>query len=69
VLRAKVSLFVDLWNKSRELAAQAAVVREHEQRRKAVAETIGAALTALRGSDGVRDVGRAIELLEQARME
>ena len=69
VLRAKVSVFVDLWNKSRELAAQAVVVREHEQRRREMADTIGAALTALRGTDGVRDVGRAIELLERARRD
>lgn len=71
VLRAKVSVFVDLWQKGRELAAQAVVVREHEQRRKELADTVGAALTALRGADGVRDVGRAIELLElvQARLD
>lgn len=69
VLRAKVSVFVELWNKTRELVAQAGVVREHEQRRKATAETIEAALAALRGADGVRDVGRAVELLEQARLD
>ncbi|MPZ27288.1 MAG: response regulator [Micromonosporaceae bacterium] len=69
VLRAKVSVFVELWNKTRELASHAGVVREHEQRQKATAELIEAALTALRGTDGVRDVGRAIELLEQARLD
>lgn len=67
VLRAKVTLFVDLWNKSRELASQAAVVREHEQQRRAMSGAIDAALRALRGTDGVRDVGRAIEILERAR--
>lgn len=69
VLRAKVTLFVELWTKSRELTAQAAVVREHEQRRQTQADAIDAALAALRGSDGVRNVGRAIEILEQARQD
>jgi CheY-like chemotaxis protein len=69
VLRAKVSVFVELWDKSRELAALAQLVRERELRRKVLADAIGAALTALRGTDGVRDVGRAVELLEQARLD
>jgi CheY-like chemotaxis protein len=69
VLRAKVSVFVDLWSKNRELAGQVAVIREHDQRRQALATVIDAALAALRGSDGVRDVGRAIEILEQARLD
>lgn len=65
VLRAKVSVFVELWAKNRELASQGAMVRAQEQRHRAVLETVEQALTALRGSDGVRDLGRAIELLEQ----
>jgi CheY-like chemotaxis protein len=69
VLRAKVSVFVELWHKSRELTALAAAVREHEQRRRSTTGAIDAALTALRGADGVRDVGHAIELLEQARRD
>jgi CheY-like chemotaxis protein len=67
VLRAKVEVFVDLWTKNQELAAQAQVVRDHERRHEATAKVIDEALGALRGSDGVRDVGRAITLLEQAR--
>ncbi|HEY8452583.1 MAG TPA: response regulator [Natronosporangium sp.] len=67
VLRAKVSVFVDLWNKNRELASQQTVIQEHEQRQQALVDAIDAALAALRGSDGVRDVGKAIEILEQAR--
>jgi DNA-binding response OmpR family regulator len=67
VLRAKVTLFVDLWNKSRELASQAAVVREHERQRNAMSGAIDTALGLLRGTEGVRDIGRAIELLERAR--
>ncbi len=67
VLRAKVEVFVDLWTKNQELAAQAKVVRDHEQRRASTVAAIEDALTALQGSDGVRDVGRAITLLRQAR--
>lgn len=67
VLRAKVSVFLDLWHKNRELAAQAAIVREHEQRWKQTSEAINAVLTALRGADGVRDIGKAIDLLEDLK--
>lgn len=69
VLRAKVSVFVELWSKNRELVSQVAIIREHEQRRQALANVINNALAALRGTDGVRDVGRAIELLEQAQLD
>lgn len=67
VLRAKVSVFLELWQKNRDLTTQAAIVREHEQRWKEASEAIDEALTALRGADGVRDIGRAIELLERTR--
>lgn len=67
VLRAKVSVFVDLWEKNRQLAAHAAVVREYEEQREALSAAIDEVLSALRGADGVRDVGRAVELLEQIR--
>jgi len=69
VLRAKVSVFVELWNKNRELASQVGLIREHDQRREALATAIERALAALRGTDGVRDVGRAVELLEQAHLD
>jgi CheY-like chemotaxis protein len=69
VLRAMVSVFVELWQKNRELAGQLAVIREYEQRKASTAKTIDSALAALRGADGVRDVGRAIEILEQTRLE
>jgi CheY-like chemotaxis protein len=67
VLRAKVSVFVELWNKSRELDAQAALTREREQYCRALEAAIDGALAALRGAAGVRDIGRAVRLLEQAR--
>jgi CheY-like chemotaxis protein len=66
VLRAKVSVFIELWEKNRELAARAAAERERAAREQRVASLIEQALAALRGTDGIRDVGRAIELLEQA---
>src|SRR5690606_22513753 len=66
VLRAKVSVFVELWEKNRELAARAAAEQERAAREQRVAALLEQALPALRGSDGIRDVGRAIELLEQA---
>jgi CheY-like chemotaxis protein len=69
VLRTKVSVFVDLWTKEQRLAAQAAVVREHEKRRETLAGVIDEALTVLRGTDGVRDIGRAVSLLERIRRD
>lgn len=66
VLRAKVSVLLELWTQKREIKAQAARLQEHEQQHAAMRETVSAALDALRGTDGVRDIGRAIELLEQA---
>ena len=69
VLRAKVSVFVDLWTKDRELAARAEALAEHERRAAARGALIAQVLAALRGTDGVRDIGRAITLLEQATDE
>ncbi|MDG4821668.1 response regulator [Asanoa sp. WMMD1127] len=66
VLRAKVSVFVDLWNKSRQLAAHNEDVREREARWKSLAEAVDAATTLLRSTDdGAKD--QAIAILEQAR--
>ncbi len=67
VLRTKVSVFVDLWAKEQQLAARARQLRELERREREVAGLLDEALAALRGSDGVRDVGRAVSLLERAR--
>jgi CheY-like chemotaxis protein len=66
VLRAKVSVFVDLWTKSRQLAAHSEDVREREARWKSLAEAVDAATALLRGEEeGSRE--RAIAMLEQAR--
>lgn len=67
VLRAKVTVFVDLWTKARELAAQQAAVTERDRQNDALRQAIDQALEELRGTDGVRDVGKAIAALEQVR--
>ena len=69
VVRAKVTVFLDLWEKNRQLRQQTVRVREHEQRQATMLETVEEALAALRGSSGVRDVGRAVSLLEQLHRE
>ncbi|MGI5211452.1 response regulator [Plantactinospora sp. CA-290183] len=66
VLRAKVSVFVELWVKTRQLAAQSELVRERDNQWRVMAEAVDEAVTLLRSDDpDSRD--RAVELLEQAR--
>jgi CheY-like chemotaxis protein len=66
VLRAKVSVFVDLWIKTQQLQAQSEVVRERETQWRALTEAVDEATALLRSSDpDSRD--RAVTLLEQAR--
>ncbi|HTF10502.1 MAG TPA: response regulator [Asanoa sp.] len=66
VLRAKVSVFVDLWTKSRQLAAHSEDVRERDARWRTLSEAVDAATTLLRSDEeGARE--RAAALLEQAR--
>jgi CheY-like chemotaxis protein len=66
VLRAKVSVFIELWSKSRQLAAQSAAVRERDQQFRALSSAVDEATTLLRS--GRPDAGeQAVELLEQAR--
>lgn len=66
VLRAKVAVFVELWNKNRELAIMAEAVREHEAQWRSLADAVDEA-TALLRSDHPDARDRALELLEQAR--
>ncbi|GGM20694.1 MULTISPECIES: response regulator [Micromonospora] len=66
VLRAKVSVFVELWVKSRQLAAQSDLVRERETQWRTLAEAVDEA-TALLRTDTPDARSRAVELLEQAR--
>jgi CheY-like chemotaxis protein len=66
VLRAKVSVFVDLWAKNRQLAVQTEVVREREAQWRSLTDAVDEATAQLRSDDpDARD--RAVELLEQAR--
>jgi CheY-like chemotaxis protein len=66
VLRAKVSVFVELWVKTRQLAAQSEAVREREAQWRALTDAVDEAAALLRSADpDGRD--RAVELLEQAR--
>jgi len=73
VLRAKVSIFVDLWNKNRQLHRQAETVRQRETDFQRLATAVDEAGAILRdGMDGQAadpaDAGkRALALLEQAR--
>jgi DNA-binding response OmpR family regulator len=66
VLRAKVSVFVDLWTKSQQLAEHVEAVREREARWKALSDAVDEA-TALLRSDQPDARDKAVELLEQAR--
>jgi CheY-like chemotaxis protein len=58
VLRAKVSVFADLWVKNRQIAAQAEEVRTA----RLLTSAVHAALAAL----GDTDIPRAIKILEEA---
>jgi CheY-like chemotaxis protein len=66
VLRAKVSVFVELWAKTRQLTTQSAAAREREAQWRALTDAVDAA-TALLRSDDADGRDRAVELLEQAR--
>ncbi len=66
VLRAKVSVFVELWNKTRQLNAQAETVRQQEAQWQALLEAVDEAAAVLReGGDAA--AARAVEILEEAR--
>jgi CheY-like chemotaxis protein len=66
VLRAKVSVFVDLWTKTQQLQAQSEAVRERETQWRTLTEAVDEATALLRSQepDGRE---RAAELLEKAR--
>ncbi|HEY2950144.1 MAG TPA: response regulator [Micromonosporaceae bacterium] len=77
VLRAKVSVFVELWAKNRQLQAQTEKVREREARWVGLTAAVDEATTLLRasldaaaqrdGPDGDATVRRALTVLEEAR--
>ncbi|MEO3776042.1 response regulator [Micromonospora sp. B11E3] len=66
VLRAKVSVFVELWVKTRQLATQSDLVREHEAQWRTLTDAVDEASALLRADDPDART-RALDLLEQAR--
>ncbi|RKR89668.1 response regulator receiver domain-containing protein [Micromonospora pisi] len=66
VLRAKVSVFVDLWTKNRQLVAQSEVVRERNTQWRNLTDAVDEATRLLR-SENTDAHERAAEILEQAR--
>lgn len=67
VLRAKVSVFVELWVKTGQLAAQAELLQEREAQRRLLTDAVDEATALLRTETNPEAVHRAIALLEQAR--
>lgn len=66
VLRAKVSIFVELWTKSQQLKAQAEAAKERDAQWDRLTETIDEAARVLRGG-GEEAAAEALALLEKAR--
>jgi CheY-like chemotaxis protein len=66
VLRAKVSVFVELWTKNRQLVAQSEMARERSVQWRVLTEAVDEATRLLRADDPAGHA-RAAELLEQAR--
>jgi hypothetical protein len=66
VLRAKVSIFVELWTKTQQLKAQAEAARERDAQWQRLTETVDEAARVLRahGEDAATE---ALALLEKAR--
>lgn len=66
VLRAKVSVFVDLWTKSQQLRAQSEATRERDAQWERLIETMDEAARVLRAK-GDEGAAEALSLLEKAR--
>jgi CheY-like chemotaxis protein len=62
VLRAKVSIFLELWTKTRQLAAQVEMGRRYTLMADSVDEALG-----MLGGGAPEDVRKAVEVLERAR--
>jgi CheY-like chemotaxis protein len=71
VLRAKVGIFVDLWNKTQQLADQAGAVRDREARWQRLTGAVDRAVALMQevGPDVPEEVRRAAALLQTARSE
>jgi CheY-like chemotaxis protein len=66
VLRAKVSIFVELWTKTQQLKAQADSSRERDAQWQRLTETVDEAARVLR-ANGENAASEALDLLEKAR--
>lgn len=66
VLRAKVSVFVELWIKNQQLKAQAEISKEREAQWQRMTATVDEAARVLRAG-GEKAAGDALDLLEKAR--
>jgi len=64
VLRAKVSVFVELWTKTQQLAAQAQAAQESDAQVRRLTAAIDQALTVIEGEDGLH---RAAQVLRDTR--
>jgi CheY-like chemotaxis protein len=73
VLRAKVSVFVELWTKSEQLLVQGEATRVRDNAMRAAAVAVAEALTALSAAEAVGDelapaqVERALAALDRAQ--
>jgi CheY-like chemotaxis protein len=66
VLRAKVSIFVELWTKTQQLKAQGDATRERDAQWQRLTETVDEAARVLRAG-GDEAAAQALALLEKAR--
>jgi CheY-like chemotaxis protein len=66
VLRAKVSIFVELWTKNQQLKAQAEASKERDAQWQRLTDTVDEAARVLRGG-GDAAAAEALDLLEKAR--
>ena len=63
-----MSIFVDLWTKTRQLQAQAEAVRQRELQWRKLTDAVDNAAVLLRTApDDAAVVERALEVLEEAR--
>jgi CheY-like chemotaxis protein len=66
VLRAKVSIFVELWTKTQQLRVQAEAAREREAQWERLTDTVDEAARVLRAATP-NAAAEALDLLERAR--
>jgi CheY-like chemotaxis protein len=66
VLRAKVSIFVELWTKTQQLKMQADGTRERDAQWQRLTDTVDEAARVLR-ANGENAAAQALDLLEKAR--